>query len=204
MLQAPSYDALRAHVLGLGHRFFEGPWNPNLIGIRSKERRAGLWDDLLLLAYTDDDGAQVVSAHEGTTDPSDVWLQSEKRHRDGTLIVVPGQYRGCWGVGPQYLHRNTYPCFKQVAPIAFVRDDNADDILDIEALIARGMEQRDVVGINGHRGSAHRAVPSVGLYSAGCQVWRHPSEFLQVLDFVQWTATRYGNRATYTLLDEWL
>lgn len=205
-MRAPTYTELRDHVSRLGHRFFTGAWNPNLMGIRNASRDAGQWDDLLLLAYEDDRGAGHVHAYQGTTDPGLPWLTGEgaNPHPQGTAILVPQQARGCWAFGPNYLHRGSYPALCQVAPMQFVRDSNRDGILDVDALIQAGRVESGVRGFNGHRASAHRAVPNVGLYSAGCQVWRRPGDFLHVLDFLNWSSQWYGDRATYTLMDQWL
>lgn len=207
-MQPPTYAQLRDELDRLGYRFFRGAWNPNVLGIRNRSRQAGSWDDLLLLVYEDDQGQGVVHAYPGTTDPGLPWLTGHGAtpHPRGTLILLPQQARGCWAVGPDQVgitaHR--YPCFRQVGPLRFVRDANLDDILDVEALIAAGRVESGIRGIDGHRASAHRQVPSVGLYSAGCQVWQDPGDFLHALDFVTWASQWYGDRVTYTLLDQWL
>lgn len=205
-MRPPTYTELRDQLDARSYRFFTGAWNPNVMGIRNANREAGQWDDLLLLAYEDDRGEGHVHAYAGTTDPGLPWLTGKgaKPHRQGTAILVPQQSRGCWGVGPSYLHAGRYPCFKQVAPMAFVRDNDRDTVLDIEELIAAGKVEHGVRGFNGHRASAHTAVPNVGLYSAACQVWRRPGDFLHALDFVTWASQWYGDRVTYTLLDQWL
>lgn len=207
MLQpAPTYRQIRTRLDAMGYRFFTGAWNPNVMGIRCKARTAGQWDDLMVLAYEDDRGQGQVHLYPGTTDPGLPWLQGKgvTPHPQGTAILTPQQARGCWEVGPTQLHRNRYPCFKQVGPLEFVRDGDRDALLDIEQLIAEGKVEQGVRGFNGHRASAHAAVSSVGLYSAACQVWRMPGDFLHALDFVTWAAQWYGSRVTYTLLDQWL
>lgn len=188
----------------LGHRVFTGAWNPNLIGIRNRNREADEWDDLLCLLYQDDRGIWQLHPYQGTTDPGLAWLRGDEGHPAGTAIVIPGQYRGCWQFGPTCLHRGKYPAFLQVREMDFVRDANRDQILDIEALVAAGKTERGLRGFNGHRASAHSAVSSVGWYSAGCQVWRLAGDFCHVLDFCNWSAQWYGNHISYTLLDQWM
>jgi len=203
-MKLPTFREYRDQLEALGHTFFSGPWNPNIGGIRCRERVAGRWDDMMLLAYEDDRGHGQLFAFQGTTDPSAHWLTSTKAHKDGTAIVLADQHRGCWQFGPRQLHNGRYPAFKQRAPMSFVRDANRDSILDIEALIVEGKVLSGIRGFNGHRASASMAVPLVGLYSAGCQVWRIKPHFDHVLDFANWTAPLYGNVVSYTLMDEWL
>lgn len=205
-MRPPTYAQLRDQLDQLGHRFFTGSWNPNVLGVRARTRQAGAWDDLLLLAYEDDHGRGVVHPYQGTTDPGLPWLtgQGATPHPAGTAILVPQQARSCWAVGPTWLHRGLYPAFVQVAPMSFVRDANLDGVVDVDQLVADGKVESGVRGFNGHRASAHQAVPSVGLYSAACQVWRLPGDFLHALDFVTWASQWYGDRVTYTLMDQWL
>lgn len=200
-MNPPTFTQYRDQLTRMGHLFFTGAFNPNLAGIRSPIRRAGNWDDMLILAYEDDYGRGHLHAYPATTDPSDIWLKSDKSHKDGTAIVMPDQHIGCWQIGG--LHNGKYPAFRQVAPMRFVRDANKDDILDIEALIAAGKIQSGIRGFNGHRASMLGPVPSVGLYSAGCQVWRLTVDFDHALGFCLWTVPTWGSRVSYTLLDEW-
>jgi len=201
----PTFAEWRDHLAELEHRFFAGAWNPNLGGIRNASRQAGGWDDWMILAYEDDRGHGLLHAYPGSTDPSRTWLQTEKRNAAGTAILIPQQARGCWAVGPKYkgISAHKYLCFKQVGAIRYVRDDNGDGILDIEQLIAEGKVRDDIRGFDGHRASSVRAVPTVGLYGAGCQVWRLLQDFEHARSFTYWAAQYHGHRVSYTLVDDW-
>jgi hypothetical protein len=199
-MRSPTYTELRDRVGEMGHRFFTGTHNPNIIGVRNRSRQAGAWDDLLILAYEDQDGHGVLRPCQGTTDPGVPYLETQR-----VPIVVPGQHRSCWSVGPEYLHRGAYPCFKHNGnPITCVWDDDLDDQLDIESAIAAGKTFPGVKGINGHRAHADEEVSTVGRYSSACQVWLRKNAYREVLGFVTATIPVWGYRVTYTLLDQWI
>lgn len=200
----PTYTQLRDRMEALGHVWFTGAYNPNLIGVRSRSRVAGAFDDDLVLAYEDSGGRGRLFVYQGTTDPSETWLQKPMRG-DGTAALVAAQNRGCWQVGPDMkgITAHRYRCFKQVRPMAYVRDNNRDGVLDIEAEVAAGRVHYGIIGADGHRASSTGFTSRVGLYGACCQVWAGEVDFTHALSFVTWTAARYGSRVSYTLLDAW-
>lgn len=173
-----------------GHTVFvNGPYNLNLIGVRSPSRIANVFDDRIHLVYRDDRGSWVDLCFRCTTDPGAYWLENPMRV-DGTAILVPGQYRGAYRLGK---HRN-YPALVQARPVLVYRDANRNHILDMDAY------QRGHFSINIHH--AGEDSQRVDKWSAGCQVVANLAEWNILMAVVRRSAQTYGDTFTYTLLDQ--
>ena len=57
-------------------------------------------------------------------------------------------------------------------------------------------------GINIHRSNEFWTRATVDNYSAGCQVFNDPKEFISFMSLVKKAADIYGNCFTYTLITE--
>lgn len=179
---------------GLGYAVFvRGDYNLNIIGIRSAIRRAGAFDDLIGLVYRVD-GRWIEQWWPATTDPAP---------RTGTAILVPGQYRGVYGID---LHRGKYPALCQrFGRVRVYRDANRDEILDMDpATIEEGY-----FGINIHAAANDPYAENIDLtdkeigpWSAGCQVFARTADFQAFMSIVKRSRQLYGPRFTYTLLTE--
>lgn len=176
-----------------GHAVFErGLYNLNIIGIRSPDRTSNEFNDRLCVVYRDGDG-WVTRTFSATTDPGVYWRQNPMNVR-GTAIMCPGQYRGSHVLG---YHRSRYRALVQSRPVRYWRDDNRDEVLDMNP----GTDEAGVVGLNIHRASASRTSPTVSKFSAGCQVLADPNEFDLLISLCERAAELYGPRFTYTLIE---
>jgi hypothetical protein len=184
-----------AAVQRKGYVFFTGKYNLNLVGIRGLNLQAGQWDDTFCVLYQDEYGQNRFDVFSRfTTDPGIYYLQHPLQKR-GCAIVAPGQYRGVWKNGR---HKNLYPALVQAQPISVYRDNTTDDKLDF---VNQETRTDAWPGINLHHGK-NSAV--VGKYSAGCQVFKSPSDLTKVLGLTaKQRASGYGSTYTYTLLEAW-
>lgn len=182
----------------LGYAYFKnGPYNLNIIGVRSNEQRkvTNLYDDVLVLIYNTPTGQVFRRVFQITTKPGDYYMKKKLGNVKGTAILVPGQYRGCWKIAS---HRGKYRALCQRKPVKVYRDSNLDDIYDMNPdTIDNG-----IFGINIHRSDKNFARMTVDAYSAGCQVFRDPTEFKTFMKICEKQAEIYGNSFTYTLIDE--
>ena len=190
-------EEIRKEFEAQGLRLFTGHLNLNLFGIRTG-LNAGKWDDWIGALYQDESGVWKVDMYQGTTDPSDEWLEKGNDSKGGTAILKEGQHLGCWVIG---LHRAKYPALVQHgAKMTVLRDGNLDSTLDVddESLV----EDHGFHGINLHRGSAHKALieEGIGPYSAGCQVVCDPADWAALWDLITASSEKYGVRFSYTLL----
>ncbi len=175
-----------------GYSFFEnGDFNLNIVGIRSPDRRSNKFDDFICCVYKVY-GAWRYKAWPVTTDPGLAYRKTPYANTKGTAILKSGQYRGAFHIG---LHRGQYSALVQRGEVTVYRDNNKDSTLD------HVDEEKGYFGINIHRASAHRSLDDVGVYSAGCQVFSDPDDFNEFMSLCQKSATRYGIRFTYTLLE---
>jgi len=177
-----------------GYKFFEGKYNLNIVGIRGYLREAGSFDDLLLNIYQNADGDWVLDSFRITTDAGTYWLKNPMNEK-GTALLVPNQYRGCYAIGK---HKGQYEALVQVKPVSVYRDDNRDYIMDYDAsTIETGM-----FGINIHRSHPTMSSANNNKCSAGCQVFQDPIDYLNFMAIVHKSSQLYGNKFTYTLLDQ--
>jgi hypothetical protein len=193
-----TYKFLKALVESKGHTFFDkGNFNLNIVGVRSKNKRAGKFDDMIYIAYKDGGAEQLFSA-KCTTDPSAHWLKNPL-NKKGTAILVPGQYFGAYKIG---IHGRSwksggYPALEQVKPMLYWRDNNKDYTLDM-----RGNKYRSVAKTNIHRASKWKIEQWVGRYSAGCQVIQNIDKFNKFIYICRIAKKVYGNKFTYTLIQQ--
>ena len=178
----------------LGYATFEKhDYDLNLIGIRSKNRRADAFDDVFLCIYKEK-GLWIQERYKCTVDAGAYWLENPSRS-SGTAILKAGQYRGVWKLD---LHKGIYQALCQRgAEVTVWRDDNKDLIHD------HRQQETGWFGINCHRANQWSIVDQVGKYSAGCTVIQHPADFarLIVLCKMQQMAG-LGHTYTYTLLED--
>jgi hypothetical protein len=187
-----------ARIKRLGFKvFLEGAYNLNIFGIRSANRVAGRFDDLLGCAYREsENGPLIVRYWQATTDPGTYWLENPMR-AEGTAIYKPGQYRGAYEVG---YHNGKYLALTQTgAPVQVYRDGDRDNILDLdESTVMTGY-----FGVNIHK--AGTSSTSVGKWSAGCQVFAREADFDDLMGLVEKQVQHHPTwtKFTYTLLDAW-
>lgn len=173
-----------------------GIYNLNIIGIRKTgDKSTNIFDDVLVVTYrTFHSEKETRKIFCITTEPGTYYLNNPINYK-GTAILVPGQYRNCWKIGK---HNGLYKALVQCAPVKVYRDGNKDDIYDFNAeCIDFG-----IFGINIHRASASNKTKYVDKYSAGCQVFNDPVEFNSFMTLCSKQCNLYGNKYTYTLLEE--
>jgi hypothetical protein len=170
---------------------FKGELNLTLVGIRAKDLSANTFNDLLCVLY-ESDGKQVLEQYPITTDPG-VYYREHPINVDGTAILKPGHYRGCWQIGA---HQGKYLALVQRGEMTVYRDRNKDKKLDLKNA------QSGYFGINLHRAGQNALTLKTDKVSAGCQVFANSKDFDAVMKLAQRSAAKYGNKFSYTLLDE--
>jgi len=181
------------------YKFCEGTYNLNIFGIRDTCFANDAFNDYIGVAYEDDLCQKKVDLYPATCDPAVGYLRSPL-NKNGTIIMLEGQYRGCYKIGIHNRSKpvNSYSALEQIGAMAYVRDNNKDNVLDIDP-------SKKITGIfktNLHRCSKWKIVRYIGLYSAGCQVIQDPKHF----DELMITAKRqvslgWGDKFSYTLFN---
>lgn len=174
--------------------FSKGAYNLNIIGVRHTATKCNdAYEDVLVLVYNTETKTKRM-VYTITTTPSLYYLKNPIATK-GTAILVPGQYRGCFKIG---LHKGEYRALCQTKPVKVYRDYNKNDVYDLEPTTI----EEGIYGINIHRSAKEYKRNTIGKYSAGCQVFTDPKEFIAFLRICGEQEKRYGNSFTYTLLDE--
>ena len=196
-MRAPDLNSIIKAMKNKNYAIFSGgKYNVNIVGVRSNEMRANMFDDWMTVFYDSDDGTDTrFHVFQCTTDPGTYWLKHPSRV-EGTAILVPNQYRSVYSVdyhGGKYL-----ALCQRNGNVAVYRDPDRDNLLDMDpATIMWGM-----FGINIHHASYYGTSTQVDKWSAGCQVIASIDDFNTFMGIIQKSKQNYGNKFTYTLLTE--
>ncbi len=190
-----SYELIKQISRAKGYRFFEGgDFNLNLIGIRNtRDLHANTFNDVFCVAFTDN-GKQVLLQYACTTDPG-TYYRENPANVQGTAILPANQYFGLWRLG---WHKGQYEALVQTSPTVFIRDNNRDGKLDLDARTGH----RELIGLNCHRARLDGTSTQVDKWSAGCQVIASSKDFDQLMRLAKYAADIYGNGFTYTLFED--
>jgi hypothetical protein len=192
-------DAVKKAVISKGYKWFEDKSNKgydvNIVGIRNSETNNEVtnhFDDTLTISYKVD-GEWKFHSWPATTDPGQYWIENPIS-KDGTAILVPGQYRGSHMIG---LHQGKYEALRQRKPVKVYRDNDKDLEYDTdEDTIKEG-----IYGINIHRSNPYDQSYYVNKWSAGCQVFKKVADFHEFMDICKKARDIWGNSFSYTLIE---
>ena len=179
----------------MGYKTFEDKdYDLNLVGIRSRVRRADSFDDLFCVFYKQR-GLWIEERYNCTVDAGAYWLENPYKKK-GCAILKAGQYKGVWSID---MHRGKYTalCQKDNAPVTVWRDDNKDLIHD------HRQQETGYFGINCHRAMQYRIAYQVQKFSAGCTVIQHPADFARLMTLCKMQEIAGNGRTfTYTLIED--
>jgi hypothetical protein len=191
-----TYDKIKEIIESKGYVFFNnGKYNLNIFGIRANNDKVNEFNDFIGIAYLDTASNKVIQVFNATTKPGLFWLKNKLGNINGTAILIPGQYRGCWRLG----YHKGYQALTQNGSGKFKvwRDNDSDGDLDMSGRI-----YSDVTGLNLHTTSFINEIDKVGAYSAGCQVIQDDLEFNIFLSVIKKSSSVYGDTFSYSLLEE--
>lgn len=169
-------------------------FNLNIVGWRRKIVEANKFNDVIAV-YWQQDTVWRKKQWPATTIPGVPWLLNPV-NKNGTAIVVPGQYTKVYALG-QY---KGYTALKQVSPIKVFRDSNRDTLQRKIADKIPGSIEEGLFGVHIHKAGIWSKL--VGTSSAGCQVFQNAVDFYEFIELCEVSASIYGNAFTYTLIDE--
>ena len=174
-------------------------WNLNIVGIRSKNLKAGQFDDTIAVFHRVS-GKWALCLWPITTDPGTFYLENPQS-KAGTAILKEGQYSGAYKIdvhakGKRGEH---VALCQRLGEVTVYRDPTRDDELNL----IPGTEDTGFFGINIHRSRASDQ-PLFTNYdaSAGCQVFADKRHFELFMLMCQNGRRAFGNKFTYTLLKE--
>lgn len=188
------YDELKRLVDGYGYEFYLEPFKLNIVGIR-KKINTNVFDDELLVSYTNNRLDKFLVSYPITTDPGKISLLNPK-NRKGTAILVEGQYKDTYAID---YHRGNYQALCQrLGPVSVYRDTDRDAEMDMDST----KTESGFFGINIHKAGIISKL--VDGWSAGCQVFQREDDFNVFMKLCKTHSRRYGNKFTYTLLSDLL
>ena len=181
-----------------GHAIFENDsrnGNLNIIGIRSRSAKMDEFGCQLKVCWKFK-GVWLERNYQITTYPGKRYMMERLLNPRGCAILAPGQYRNCYKLD---LHRGEYKALCQrLGPVKVFRDKNRDSKFDRDpSTLMEGM-----FGINIHNSRDKQRTIRVGSHSAGCQVFADDNEFADFIQLCEVAESSFGNKFTYTLIDE--
>lgn len=174
------------------YKVFEEPYKLNIVGVRQNSAESNKFDDKIYAFWKDDKNQWNGKWWTATTDPGTYYLKNPLS-KLGAAILKEGQYIDSWKFGK---HKGQYDALTQSKPVTVIRDYDRNAILDFN----NGREETGLFGINIHK--AGKDSQDVGQWSAGCQVFQKSDDFESFMELVRKQLQKYGNKFTYTLIDE--
>lgn len=148
-----------------------------------------------LNTYNTSVGTERIFTWTITTDPGTYWLNHPMNNL-GCAILKPNQYKDCWSLGLHLNQKNNF-ALVQTGKVTVYRDNDKDGIPT-----EGGKEDTGLFGINIHRSNTTGKTPTIGKWSAGCQVFQQKIDHDKMLSICNQYKTRINNKFTYTLIRE--
>lgn len=174
-----------------------------IFGVRNANRDQSTdeFDDVIGFAYPLNAKIEVVIS-TGTTDPGRLDLVAPRFAEakvHGTAIMAAGQYRGLWKLGWIGTGGWRHECLVQNNKVKLHRDNNRDEILDLDEKTAVEMH----AGICLHGANLNGFAKKIGAFSAGCQVMNDFLKYRQLMEICKRQKRMgIGDTFSYTLFDE--
>lgn len=178
-----------------GYIVYDKPYQLNIVGRRSDITKPNSFDDWIYIFYQNDYGDWEGWKAKATTDAGTYWLLNPMQSK-GTALLKAGQYVDTYKLDR---HNGRYFAITQrLKPVVVIRDYNRNNVLDFN----NGKEESGMFGINIHRADSKGTTKTIDKYSAGCQVFENADDFDKFMDMAYKHKDLYGNKFTYTLIDE--
>jgi len=190
--EVKSIRALIATLKSKGYIIYNKPYQLNIVGVRDDSTTPNKFDDFIYVFWKNDKGGWEGKYFTATTDPGTYYLKNPLS-KLGAAILKEGQWVDSYIIGK---HRGEYDALVQRKPVTVIRDYDRNAILDFN----NGREETGLFGINIHK--AGRDSSDVDKWSAGCQVFQKSDDFNTFMDLARKHSGLYGNKFTYTLIDE--
>jgi hypothetical protein len=177
-----------------GYIIYTQPLRLNVVGVRSGYDTSVNFDDEIAFFWYDEKGNLKGKVCKATTDPSVYYLKDPMVSK-GTAILKGGQYVDTYKID---FHRGKYLALTQrLKAVTVIRDNDRNDLLNFYA-----KEYTGFFGINIHRASRGKSDETIiGPDSAGCQVFQNEEDFNEMMAAATISSAKYGNKFTYTLID---
>ncbi|MDO1449582.1 hypothetical protein Q0590_25115 [Rhodocytophaga aerolata] len=177
-----------------GFKVLERPYELNIVGVRAATILSNAFDDTMWVFYREQNGKWRYKQYRITTDPGKYYLE-KGFNGNATSILAQGQYVDAYSIG---LHQGKYEALVQTGKVTALLDDDKNNVLNFNS----AKTKTGLFGINIHRAAASGTTEEINNYSAACQVFANAQQFKEFLELCRKHKDKYGNKFTYTLIDE--
>lgn len=187
-----SIQEIKKAYFDKGYVFFDGknkPFNVNIFGIRDNNLTVdNLFDDKIGIIYSLNNQEQLLIVN-ATTQPGKYYML-HPMNKNGSAIIVPGQYRSSYSIGLHYKD----VALVQTGKLRIYRDSNLDLVYNYDkSTIIDSIGD----GLNIHHAGGDSKL--IDNWSAGCQVVSNMSNWNQFIGICLRAKALYSNKFTYTL-----
>lgn len=180
-----------------GYSLNEVPYKMNIFAIRTADAESNSFNDWVGLIYKDEKQNWQFKLWCATTDAG-MYYRLNPINVDGTAVICPGQYKGCYKVG----RHKDYEAIEQVGNMKYIRDNNRNKTLDWVYNLVGAKYSYAINKTNIH----HAGVASVQVdkWSAGCIVFSKTADFTAFMGIIKSSIGDYKhpNLFDLTLFEE--
>ncbi len=179
------YSTLKKIQISNGFKWFEEPFKPNIIGVRTKLIVPNVMNDLKFVAWKDKTGKEFMICFTQTTLPGKYYLESKQfRPKDGCAILLANKQYHSWIMG---IHGKTRPhkaLLQFVGGVDIARDNNTNSMPEISGTDSK-VFLNQFIGCNHHGPWQNAEVKLIDQNSAACQVANAPKYQEQMMWVVE-------------------
>jgi len=205
-VDSKKYDDIKKFVLNKGYVWYDKMMWSNWIWYRSSYIATNKFTDSLFICYINTNGDKVVYSLPCTTKPGlkmsllrDLKDQPVADNKVGTACIYPGQYIQSWEWKNTYNEFSSYPYFRQIKGLNYLRDSNRNNMIEFKAIPDA---KNKIYGTHWHKMSnSGFGSGNVNNFSQGC-MGTPESNFAKLIPIVNEFVKYQGKLFTGTILDD--
>lgn len=164
------YSTLKKIQLSNGFQWFDEPFKPNIIGVRTKLIVPNVMNDLKFVAWKDKTGKEFLLSFTQTTLPGKYYLESKEfRPKEGCAILLANKQYHSWIMGIHGKVRPHKGLLQLVGGVDIARDNNTNPYAEVSGPDTK-IFLNQYIGCNHHGPWQDVEVKLIDQNSAACQV----------------------------------
>lgn len=177
-----------------GYRIFDRLFELNIVGLRKANSRPGHFDDELHVFAKVSDSEWVHHVFNIVTDPGTYWMNKKGKPKN-SLMLAQGQYKDSYAILQK--SKGT-TILKQINPVEVYENYDRKAVIDL----FKGKKKKGLFSINFIQAKSNGKYLFLSTDMENAQVFQRKEDFVQFIQMCQGHEKLYGNKFTYTLLDE--
>ncbi len=165
-----TYTDLKKIQLSNNFLWFDEPFKPNLIGVRTRLIIPNVFNDIMFVAWKNEKGKEFLISYTQTTLPGKYFLESKKfRPKEGCGILKANKQYHSWIKGTHGKARPHDALIQLIAGVDIIRDNNTNSMPEVSGPDSKEFDNV-LIGLNIHGPWQQSEVHLIDQDSAACQV----------------------------------